>query len=99
MCKRFAKEFGVLHISVGGGIRKILENQPHTNLAEQIQEYLFQGEVIPDELAVEALAVVLLDTACTTRGYGELSVAIKLYIYQSYSGFKILSFFLQRAGF
>lgn len=68
MCKRFQKEYGTVILSCGNCIRKLLDTQPHTHLVKEIQNHLYKGQVVPDELAVEALAVVLLDTVCTTRG-------------------------------
>ena len=74
VCKHFQKDYGTVHVSVGKSIRKLLETQSHTYLVQQIQSHLYRGNVVPDELAVESLAVVLLDTVCTTRGYDLLNL-------------------------
>ena len=68
VCDRFSSEFGAVRVSVGESVRNILETQPETQLASQILSFLHQGELLPDELAVEAIAVRLMDTICTTKG-------------------------------
>lgn len=49
-------------------MRKVLKNQKHTHLAAQMQNYLSQGLVVPDELAIQCLEVALLSSACSTHG-------------------------------
>ena len=66
----------MLRISVGGCVRQILESQSDTHLASQILSFLQQGELLPDELAIEAMAVALLDTTCTTRGWVTSATAL-----------------------
>ncbi|XP_076819346.1 adenylate kinase 9-like isoform X2 [Clavelina lepadiformis] len=69
LAERFASELGTARISIGTCIKSVLENQPDSALATTILSHLFEGNVVPDELAVEALAVMLLDSTCKTRGY------------------------------
>lgn len=64
----FAQKYGLARLSIGSVIRKVLKNQKHTHLAVQVQNYLSQGLVVPDELAIQCLEVVLLNSACSTRG-------------------------------
>lgn len=68
VAKRFADDFGVVRLSIGEAIRNILANQPRTELAKCIQLYLYQGLTVPDECAVQALDVYLMDVQCQTRG-------------------------------
>ena len=69
MANRFVSEYGVARLSIGEAIRKILNFQPFTELARQINLHLKAGTTVPDELAVQALEVALLDMQCQTRGY------------------------------
>jgi len=70
VARRFAKELGVMRLSIGEAIRWVLSNQPNTELTKCIQSYLFNGLTVPDECAVQALEVVLMSKTCRTRGYG-----------------------------
>ncbi|TWW68860.1 Adenylate kinase 9 [Takifugu flavidus] len=49
-------------------MRKVLNTQKYTHLVGQMQNYLTQGLVVPDELAIQCLEVVLLSSVCSTRG-------------------------------
>lgn len=69
LANRFVAEYGVVRLSIGEAIRKILNFQPYTELARQIKLHLRAGMTVPDELAVQALEVALLDMQCQTRGY------------------------------
>lgn len=68
MAKRFAEDFGLMRLSVGEAIRSVLANQPNTELARCIELYLYQGLTVPDECAVQALEVTMMDVQCQTRG-------------------------------
>mgnify|MGYP001801714153 CR=1 FL=1 len=65
---RFAEEYGVVRLSAGEAMRKILSSQPHTELARQINLHLQSGNTVPDELVVQALEIALMDMQCQTRG-------------------------------
>lgn len=80
MANRFVSEYGVVRLSIGEAIRKILNFQPYTELARQINLHLRAGMTVPDELAVQALEIALLDMQCQTRGYvnSELTVSSQL---------------------
>ncbi|XP_067049308.1 adenylate kinase 9-like [Acropora muricata] len=69
LANRFVSEYGVARLSIGEAMRKILNFQPFTELARQINLHLKAGMTVPDELAVQALEVALLDMQCQTRGY------------------------------
>lgn len=58
----------MVRLSIGEAMRKVLAEQPKTELAQQMKKHLLTGNTIPDELAVQALDVCLLDMRCQTRG-------------------------------
>ena len=68
VAKRFVDEYGLVRMSIGEAMRNILNNQPTSELARQMNEYLYKGRTVPDELAVKALEVCLLDVRCQRRG-------------------------------
>jgi adenylate/nucleoside-diphosphate kinase len=68
VARRFADENGMMRLSIGEAIRSLLEMQPHSELAHSIQSHLMKGLTVPDELAVQALEVALMDMRCQTRG-------------------------------
>ena len=68
VANRFVAEYGVVRLSIGEAIRKVLNFQSYTELARQINLHLKAGTTVPDELAVQALEVALLDMQCQTRG-------------------------------
>ncbi|XP_034018068.1 adenylate kinase 9 [Thalassophryne amazonica] len=65
----FAKKYGLVRLSIGDAIRWVLDTQEHTALAVQMKTHLSQGLSVPDELAIQCVAVVLLNSVCSTRGY------------------------------
>lgn len=69
LANRFVKEFGCVRLSVGEAIRAILENQPYSELADNIRAYLVKGKTVPDELAVQCIEIAILDVKCQLRGY------------------------------
>ena len=68
VAKRYEKEYGLMRLSMGEALRKIIATQPKTNLVAQILEYLKAGREVPDELATQALEVIILDIQSQTRG-------------------------------
>lgn len=50
-------------------MRVVMLFQPKSNLAKEMQKHLVKGLTVPDELAVQALELCLLDMRCQTRGY------------------------------
>ena len=65
---RFSEKYGVERLSVGVVTRRILETQPRSHLCSKILSYLSKGLLLPDELAIEALEIALLDMNCQTNG-------------------------------
>lgn len=72
VARRFEAEYGVVRISLGDAMRIVLANQPKTDLAAKLLASLRTGGTVPDQLAVSALQVALMDMNCATRGYVEL---------------------------
>ena len=68
VANRFVAEYGVLRLSIGEVIRRLLTSQPDTDLVRQINHHLRTGCTVPDDLAVQALDVVLMDPQCQVRG-------------------------------
>eukprot|EP00286_Rhodomonas_abbreviata_P010470 CAMPEP_0181335336 /NCGR_PEP_ID=MMETSP1101-20121128/26774_1 /TAXON_ID=46948 /ORGANISM="Rhodomonas abbreviata, Strain Caron Lab Isolate" /LENGTH=257 /DNA_ID=CAMNT_0023445443 /DNA_START=83 /DNA_END=853 /DNA_ORIENTATION=- len=51
LCREIVKKFGVCHISVGDILRQHVEEK--TELGLQVNEYLMNGRLVPDELAID----------------------------------------------
>jgi adenylate/nucleoside-diphosphate kinase len=69
LANRFVKEFGCVRLSLGEAIRMILENQPDTELAENINAHLIKGKIVPDELAIQCVEVAIMDVKCQINGF------------------------------
>lgn len=69
MANRFADEYGMVRLSIGEAIRTCLETQSKSALSRAMQAHLKKGLTVPDELAVQALEVALMDMRCQTRGF------------------------------
>ncbi|XP_060948026.1 adenylate kinase 9-like [Limanda limanda] len=69
VAQSFAQKYGLARLSIGRAIRMVLEIQETTDLAVQVKLLLSQGLMVPDELAIQCLEVVLLNSVCSTRGY------------------------------
>ncbi|XP_072494186.1 adenylate kinase 9 [Notamacropus eugenii] len=68
VAKKFAQEYGLQRLSVGDAMRMILNNNPETELALMLNWHLHKGLTAPDELAIQALEIALMDTVCNTAG-------------------------------
>ena len=70
MARRFEHAFGCVRLSIGEAMRQVMRMQPKSGLTERINGFLQAGVPVPvpDELAVEALQVALLNIQCQTRG-------------------------------
>ncbi|XP_063773183.1 adenylate kinase 9 isoform X2 [Pseudophryne corroboree] len=68
IAKMFTSIYGLQRLSMGDAIRFMLENQPDTELALEIKNYLVKGLVVPDELAIKCLEVAMMDITCNTTG-------------------------------
>eukprot|EP00111_Clytia_hemisphaerica_P024229 TCONS_00071384-protein len=69
LAKRLEKECGIVRLSIGEALRNVMSTHAHTKLVKQIEEYLLNGFPLPDELAIEALQLYLMDPVCHTRGF------------------------------
>ncbi|KAI5085667.1 adenylate kinase 9 isoform X2, partial [Silurus meridionalis] len=69
VARMFAREYGLAHLSISDVIQTVLKIQDKTELATKTLKYLIQGLTVPDELTIQCLEVVLLNVACSTRGY------------------------------
>ncbi|KAM6271701.1 adenylate kinase 9 [Spheniscus humboldti] len=68
VAKKFASVYGLLRLSMGDAIRLVLINQPESELALRIKWHLHKGLTVPDELAIQALDVALMNHVCNTTG-------------------------------
>ncbi|NXC44701.1 KAD9 kinase, partial [Penelope pileata] len=68
VARRFARVYGLLRLSIGDAMRLVLNNQPESELALELKRHLHKGLTVPDELAVQALDVALMDHVCSTTG-------------------------------
>ncbi|KAI4890937.1 hypothetical protein NFI96_033193 [Prochilodus magdalenae] len=69
VARMFAREYGLVRLSIGEVMRIVLSTQSNTELATQMLQHLNQGQTVPDELAIQCLEVVQMNLACSTRGY------------------------------
>ncbi|XP_015455531.1 adenylate kinase 9 isoform X2 [Pteropus alecto] len=65
---KFSSEYGLKRLSIGEALRYILTNQPNTELALMLNWHLHKGMVAPDELAIKALEISLMESICNTAG-------------------------------
>ncbi|XP_049754514.1 adenylate kinase 9 isoform X2 [Elephas maximus indicus] len=68
VAQKIASECGLKRVSIGDALRYILNNQPGTELALMLNWHLHKGMTAPDELAIQALEICLMDSACNTAG-------------------------------
>ncbi|XP_077158489.1 adenylate kinase 9 isoform X2 [Paroedura picta] len=68
VAKKFASAYGLKRLSMGDAIRMILNDQPDSELALMLKWHLHKGLTAPDELAIQALDIALMDTVCNTAG-------------------------------
>ncbi|XP_042667754.1 adenylate kinase 9 [Centrocercus urophasianus] len=68
VAKKFENVYGLRRLSMGDAIRFVLNNQPESELGLQLKWHLHRGLTIPDELAIQALDVALMDRVCATIG-------------------------------
>ncbi|XP_038410845.1 adenylate kinase 9 isoform X14 [Canis lupus familiaris] len=68
VAKKISSEYGLKHLSIGEALRYILNNQPDTELALMLNWHLYKGMTAPDELAIQALEICLMESICNTAG-------------------------------
>ncbi|XP_054857615.1 adenylate kinase 9 isoform X2 [Eublepharis macularius] len=69
VAKKFASVYGLMRLSMGDAIRMVLNDQPETELALMLKWHLHKGLTAPDELAIQALDIALMDTVYNTVGF------------------------------
>ena len=72
VARRFVADYSVVRLSIGEALRSVLDSQPTSELSRHILSYLHDGQTVPDELAVHALEISLMDMRCKTRGSVQL---------------------------
>uniref|UniRef100_A0A8B9DH83 Adenylate kinase 9 n=1 Tax=Anser cygnoides TaxID=8845 RepID=A0A8B9DH83_ANSCY len=65
VARKFASVYGLLRLTIGDAIRLVINNQPESALGLQLKRHLHKGLTVPDELAIQALDVALMDRVCT----------------------------------
>nr|XP_013031057.2 adenylate kinase 9 isoform X4 [Anser cygnoides] len=68
VARKFASVYGLLRLTIGDAIRLVINNQPESALGLQLKRHLHKGLTVPDELAIQALDVALMDRVCTSTG-------------------------------
>lgn len=53
---------------MGDALRGMLSNHPEAELSLRINWHLHKGMTVPDDLAIQALDISLLDSVCNTVG-------------------------------
>uniref|UniRef100_A0A3P8YJJ5 Nucleoside-diphosphate kinase n=1 Tax=Esox lucius TaxID=8010 RepID=A0A3P8YJJ5_ESOLU len=66
---KFAREYGLAHLSIEDVMQTVLASQGKTELAGQMFKHLSQGQTVPDQLVIQCLEVALMNLVCSTRGY------------------------------
>uniref|UniRef100_A0A8C3LXR3 Adenylate kinase 9 n=1 Tax=Chrysolophus pictus TaxID=9089 RepID=A0A8C3LXR3_CHRPC len=69
VAKKFESVYGLRKLSMGDAIRLVLNNQPESELGLQLKWHLHRGLTVPDELAIQALDVALMDRVVVIDGY------------------------------
>ena len=82
VAKRFEAEYGVMRLSIGEAVRRVLMEQPKTELANTINNHLKKGLTVPDDLAVACLEVALMDMTAQTRGYENDSLILFIHCHK-----------------
>ncbi|XP_034847335.1 adenylate kinase 9 [Mirounga leonina] len=68
VAQKISSEYGLKRLSVGEALRYILNSQPDTELALMLNWHLHKGMTAPDELAIQALEICLMESTCNTAG-------------------------------
>ncbi|XP_023368209.1 adenylate kinase 9 [Otolemur garnettii] len=68
VARRIASDLGLKRLSIGDALRRILTYHPETELALMLNWHLYKGMVVPDELAIQALELCLMESVCNTAG-------------------------------
>uniref|UniRef100_A0A8C9DUK7 Adenylate kinase 9 n=2 Tax=Prolemur simus TaxID=1328070 RepID=A0A8C9DUK7_PROSS len=68
VAKKIASEYGLKRLSIGDTLRYVLNHHPETELALMLNWHLYKGMTAPDELAIQALELSLMESVCNTAG-------------------------------
>ncbi|XP_058939170.1 adenylate kinase 9 [Kogia breviceps] len=68
VAQKISSEYGLKRLSIGDALRYVLNHQPDTELALMLNWHLHKGMTAPDELAVQALELSLMESVCNTAG-------------------------------
>ncbi|EDL99740.1 rCG58496, partial [Rattus norvegicus] len=68
VAKQLANDYGLKCLSMGDALRGMLSNHPEAELSLRINWHLHKGMTVPDDLAIQALDISLLDSVCNTVG-------------------------------
>ncbi|XP_031204282.1 adenylate kinase 9 isoform X3 [Mastomys coucha] len=68
VAKKLASDYGLRHLSVGEALRGLLSNHPDLELSLMLNWHLHKGKTVPDELAIQALDIALMESVCNTIG-------------------------------
>ncbi|XP_032264156.1 adenylate kinase 9 [Phoca vitulina] len=68
VAQKISSEYGLKRLSIGEALRYVLNSQPDTELALMLNWHLHKGMTAPDELAIQALEICLMESICNTAG-------------------------------
>ncbi|XP_037698195.1 adenylate kinase 9 isoform X2 [Choloepus didactylus] len=68
VAQKLASEYGLKRLSVGDALRYVLNHQPETELALMLNWHLHKGMTAPDELAIQAIEIALMESKCNIAG-------------------------------
>ncbi|XP_077018750.1 adenylate kinase 9 isoform X3 [Tamandua tetradactyla] len=68
VAQKLASVYGLKRLSVGDALRYVLNHQPETELALMLNWHLHKGMTAPDELAIQAIEIALMESKCNTAG-------------------------------
>nr|XP_030738705.1 adenylate kinase 9 [Globicephala melas] len=68
VAKKISSDYGLKRLSIGDALRYVLNHQPDTELALMLNWHLHKGMTAPDELAVQALELSLMESISNTAG-------------------------------
>ncbi|XP_052020495.1 adenylate kinase 9 [Apodemus sylvaticus] len=68
VARKLASDYGLRRLSVGDALRGMLSSHPESELSLMLNWHLHKGMTVPDELAIQALDISLMDSVCNTVG-------------------------------
>ena len=67
ICQSLCEKYGMIHISVGDVLREKIRSKSESS--ELIAEYVAEGRLVPDELAISIVREKVFSPECQERGY------------------------------